>query len=107
MLAQLLEELVVGLELIAPCRTIDAGQLGVLRGRDLLEALPVEVLETRHRAKGCVRALALALNALDDPLQHPHVLAKSRPDELALCVAAEPVDAEDPGRLADRAAHLQ
>src|SRR6266702_3709085 len=36
---------------------------------------------------------------LDDPFQHPDVLAEARPDELALRVLAEPVDVEQPRQL--------
>jgi hypothetical protein len=42
--------------------------------------------------------------AVDDPLQHAHVLAESGPDELAVGVLAEPVHVENARRLAQRAA---
>src|SRR2546427_5637808 len=41
------------------------------------------------------------------PLQHAHVLAKSRPDKSALRVAPKPVDAEDLRRMLHSAAHVQ
>ena len=41
----------------------------------------------------------LAVDPLDDPLQHPAVLAEARPQEAAVVVAAEPVDVEDPRQL--------
>ena len=47
---------------------------------------------------------AAAADALDHPLEHAHVLAVARPEELAVGVAAEPVHAEDLGRLATAAA---
>ena len=37
-----------------------------------------------------------ALDALDHPGQHAHVLGEARPDKLAGLIGAEPVDAEDP-----------
>ena len=40
-------------------------------------------------------------------LQHAHVLAEARPEELAALVLAEPVDAEDARRVRDLAAELQ
>ena len=43
--------------------------------------------------------VGLALDALDDPLQHPAVLTEARPQEAAVVVAAEPVDVEDPRQL--------
>ena len=44
---------------------------------------------------GVSTAAACALDALDDPLQDPAVLAEARPQEAAVLVAAEPVDVED------------
>ena len=41
----------------------------------------------------------LAVDALDDPLQHAAVLAEARPQEAAVVVAAEPVDVEDARHL--------
>src|SRR5260370_22440409 len=107
MLAELREEFVVRLELIAPRWTIDARQLSVLRGRDLLEALPVQVFEARHGAERRIDAMPVSLATLEHPLQHAHVLAEARPDELALSVATEPVHAENARRMLDRASHLQ
>ena len=37
----------------------------------------------------------LAVDALDDPLQHPAVLPEARPEEVAAVVTPEPVDVED------------
>ena len=49
----------------------------------------------RHVADRGLDRLGLALDALDDPLEHPAVLAEARPQEAAVVVAAEPVDVED------------
>src|SRR3954466_6284051 len=75
MLAKFFEKLVVRLELIAPGRRVDASQLSILRGRELLEPLPVEVFEAGHRAQRRVLAMRTSLAALDHPLQHAHVFA--------------------------------
>ena len=42
---------------------------------------------------------SLAVDALDDPLQHPAVLAEARPQEAAVLVTTEPVDVEDARQL--------
>src|SRR5439155_3779438 len=87
MLTELAEELVVRLELFLPCGSIDARELCVLRRRHLLlETGPGEIFEARHDAKRSLDALRAALAALRDPLQHAHVLAEARPDELAVRV---------------------
>ena len=78
-------------------------ELGELRRRQLLQARPVQILVARHDAERRFDALRAALAALDDPFQHAHVLAEARPDELAVRVAAEPVDAENLRRLLHRA----
>src|ERR1043166_8163340 len=90
-----------------PGREVDATELRVLRLRKLLKAFPVQILEARHDAKRRIDAAREPLAALDDPLQHAHVLAESRPDELSLSIASEPVHAEDARRLLYGAAHPQ
>ena len=47
------------------------------------------------------------MHAVDDPLQHAHVLAEAGPEELAVLVAAEPVDVEDPRRVLQAAAEVE
>ncbi len=67
--------------------------------RDLLgcrvQALELQVLRARHRADRRLLAVSRALEPADDPRQHPGVLAVARPEELAVLVLAEPVDAVD------------
>jgi hypothetical protein len=46
--------------------------------------------------------VAAAATAVDDPLQHPHVVAEARPGELAVGVGADPVDVEDLRQLGAR-----
>src|SRR5436190_20658400 len=107
MFAELLEQLIVRLELILPGCRVDARQLGILRWRKFFQPLPVQILEAGHGAERRLDAAPATLAALDDPLQHAHVFAEPRPDEFALGVAPEPVDAEDSRRVLDRATHLQ
>ena len=45
--------------------------------------------------------IAATASPIDDPLQHPHVLAEARPHEVAVIVLTEPVDAEDAWRRGD------
>ena len=66
-----------------------------------------EIAEAWHPADRALQGVGLAVGASDDPLQDPHVLAEARPDELAVLVAAEPVHAEDAGRVGDVAAELE
>ena len=52
-----------------------------------------------HVADRGLDRLGLALHALDDPLEHPAVLAEAGPQEAAVLVATEPVDVEDARHL--------
>ena len=52
-----------------------------------------------HPADRRLDGVAVAVDALDDPLEHPAVLAEARPQELAVLVLAEPVDPEELGQL--------
>src|SRR6267378_5653237 len=106
-LAKLGEKLVVRGEFVFPGRDVDPGELGVLRRRELFQPRPIKVLVARHQAKRCFHALRAPLRPLDDPLQHAHVLGESRPDEPALRVAPEPVDAKDLRRMLHSAPHFQ
>ena len=60
-----------------------------------VEAVGVEGLRGRHVADRGLDGGGLALDALDGPLEDAAVLAEARPQELAVLVAAEPVDVED------------
>ena len=47
-----------------------------------------------------------AVRAVDDPLEHAHVLAEAGPEELAVLVLAEPVHQEDLRRVRDALLHV-
>ena len=47
------------------------------------------------------------MDAVDDPLQHAEVFAVAGPEELAVFVAAEPIDVEDPRRILQAAAEVE
>ena len=49
----------------------------------------------------------MAFAAFDDPFQDTHVLAKARPQKLAIVAGAEPVDGKDARRVGDFFAHGQ
>src|SRR5262249_8045340 len=73
----------------------------------------VQRLWCRYRTDRRLGGGRLALQSLDDPLEHAGVLAVPRPEELPFVAAPEPVDVEDrgqfrrvAGRLAAALAHL-
>src|SRR5206468_8828084 len=68
---------------------------------------PIDVPVVRHEAERGVRGAGLAATTVKDPLEHAHVLTETRPDELAVGVLPEPVDAEYPRRLRHRLAHRE
>ena len=91
---ELSEQLLVQQQLGAPLGRVDrGGQLEAALSE--VQARPVEVAVARRHAEHLILARGAALDALDDPLQHPHVLAIARPDEVAIRSLAEPVDAID------------
>ena len=87
----------VGLEFLFPGGLVDAGDGLELLGAEG-QAGPVQFAVGRSDAEHGLLALGLAFDAVDHPLQHAHVLAVTRPHELAVGVLAEPVDAEDRGQ---------
>ncbi len=71
-----------------------------------VQAGPVEILEAGHPPDPGLLRQGAAADAVDDPLQHAHVLAEAGPHEPPVGVLPEPVHVEDLGRLAQRALHL-
>src|SRR5258706_2295514 len=71
----------VELHFLAPFRLRDFGRRRDALGADRLEAAHVELL--RHVAERRGPGRTLALDAITDPLQHPHVLAVARPAEVS------------------------
>src|SRR6185437_10665086 len=72
-----------------------------------IETLPVNVLKVRSPADGRLLAQGAAMDTVDDPLEHAHVLAEAGPEEFTLLVLAEPVDVEDTRRGGEIALHAQ
>ena len=62
---------------------VEGLQLFELLAREI-EPLPLDVLVVRHPADRRFLADAAAVGAVDDPLEHAHVFAEARPDELAV-----------------------
>src|SRR5436189_5001 len=60
-----------------------------------VEALGLQRALGGHEADRGLGRLGATRAALDDPGQHPRVLAETGPQELAVVVLAEPVDVED------------
>src|SRR5687767_11339861 len=81
-------------------RRLDRG----LSGGDIAH---LEIRRARRQADRSLLRPSFALAALQDPLDHPHVLAVAGPEELAVRTLAEPVDQEDPGRPRHARTHLQ
>src|SRR5688500_615186 len=98
LVAELLEPLGDLRDLLAPLLGLDReGLLHLLRRQ--VEAGHVERLRRRHVADRGLDGGRRALEALDDPLEDPAVLAEARPQEAAVLVAPEPVHVEDPRQL--------
>ena len=53
----------------------------------------------RHPADRRLARVGAAAAAVDDPLEHAHVLAEARPEKFAVVVLAEPVHVEDARRI--------
>src|SRR5574344_2795115 len=62
------------------------------------QPLPGQVFVARAQAKRAFLPLGLTGQAIQHPLEHAHVFAVARPEELALGVLAEPVHTVDAGR---------
>src|SRR5688572_25849147 len=105
--AELCKELVVRLQLLSPCRLVDASELLVARAFQLLQPGPLQIVVARDHAEGGFRAGATTCATVNDPLQHAHVLRKAWPDVFASRILAKPVDAKDARRMSNSLAHAQ
>ncbi len=77
MIVELDEQLFVPDHFLLPGGFVEMLQLVELLLREV-EAVPMDVLVARHPADGRFAAQRAAVGAIDDPLQHAHVLADSR-----------------------------
>src|SRR5450830_1909907 len=95
---EFVEQLIVQFELLQPGSLVDCSDGGELLTGEF-ETGPFQVFKTRRDTKQMLFAAntyALQIvDTLQHPLQHAHVVTKARPDELALSIGAEPVDAVD------------
>src|SRR5215831_19396728 len=88
------EEPVVLRELARPACLVDAHHLREALGREV-EPGPVEVAVRGLESERSLDRVTAAAAALDDPLQHPHVLAEAWPRKATVLVGPEPVHVED------------
>src|SRR4029450_9161468 len=96
--AKLREELPLRGDLILPIGTIDLQQF-FQRASGQIESLALDAIWGRDPTDGGFNSLATAAHPLQDPFQYPHVLSKTRPEEIALGVCAEPINLENLRRL--------
>src|SRR5208337_4600371 len=77
-----------------PSVNIHAQQRVELCGGDV-QAVGIEIGRPWKPSNRCFQSMSLALATLEDPFQHPAVLAVARPEKLAVFVGAEPVHVKD------------
>ena len=91
-------------DLLTPGGAVEVLQLFEFFLREI-ESLPVDVRIVRHPADGRFLGFAVAVGAIDDPFEYPHVFAEAGPEEFALGVLAEPVHVKDARRFAQVTLH--
>src|SRR5260370_30888677 len=98
MIMQMDEEFFVSNHLRTPIGSTERLQLVEFRPRQV-EALPFNVLVPRHPSNRRLTGRGTYSRPVHNPLQDAHVLAESRPDELAILILAEPVHVKHARRL--------
>ena len=98
MVAELGEVLADQGHLGAPFVGVHGEQFLHVTGRHVEPARTSIDVGVGHVADGCGDGLAAPGAALEDPLEHPAVLAVAGPEPLAVGALAEPVDVEDLGQ---------
>src|SRR5690606_726672 len=92
------EQLLLAEDLLLELFGLHALQGAEVAHVEVLKPLQVDVLGAGHPAEQRLVGICPAAAAIDDPLQHAHVLAEAGPQEATLAVLAEPVHAEDARR---------
>src|SRR3978361_1274485 len=93
LVADELEPLLDQRQFLAPLGRVDRQRLGPVAALEF-EPAQAQVLGRRHDTDRGVLTAGLVFDAVDDPLEHPAVLAEARPQEAAVFIATEPVDEE-------------
>src|SRR6516165_6182479 len=93
-------------DFLAPQGRVDREECRERLWREI-ESLQIEVFRARQATDGGVARAGAAATTLEHPGEHPQILAKSRPEELAVGVAPEPVDVVDARRPCQLPADLQ
>ncbi len=104
---QRLEELADRVELGLPLVEVDVRRLVVLLTCGMSSPGRVEVARLGHPAEGRLLPADPEARAVHDPLEHAHVVAVARPEELALLALPEPVDQEHLRRVHHLRLHRQ
>ena len=91
---------------LLPLCTIDRLQLIERLTREA-QPIPMNIVVVGSPANRRFFAQRPPAYSIDDPLQHTHVLRKSRPQKLAVLVLAEPVHVEDARGSCQIALHLE
>src|SRR4051812_9912154 len=69
------------------------------------EAIPRDVLITRHPANRSLASGRAISRPFNDPFEYPHILAEPRPQEIPAFIFAEPVHVKDTRRHSERTLH--
>src|SRR3979490_712401 len=105
--SQQLQQFILQFQFPLPLPAVDRAHTLELVAAEAFQTLPIQILEIWALADVSLTRIAPPLTALHDPLQHSHIFAVSRPDELSIYVGTKPIDAEDAGALGHRAAQLK
>src|SRR4051812_664346 len=100
------EELLLHQEFLPPIVVVDRLDLFELFRRELWQAGEIERLGIRHPTECPFLRIDSPGAAIYNPLEDPHIFPKTRPEEFALPIFAEPIDVKDPGWVFDATVHV-
>src|ERR1022692_1192898 len=84
-----------------PALQVNTEQLGDARWRKV-KSFGIQIRRLGKPAYRCLHSMHFAIAALEDPFQHPAVLAVSGPQKLAVVIRAKPVNVKNLGQLGAR-----
>src|ERR1051325_9025010 len=94
-----LEKLFLARQLLRPFLRFDRKQCAYHFRRKSFQTFQIQILRSRHTPDRALPRAAAPFAAINNPFQDTHVVAKTRPEKLALRVFAKPIDVKNQRRI--------
>ena len=106
MIVKIDEKFALGNEFGAPFVAVEFHDFLKIFGREIFQAIGIEVIEIGDPADLGFVASCAAGAAFHDPFEDPHVVSEAGPHEFSFLGFAEPIDVEEAGEVGEVTLHF-